>query len=267
MSRSITIVTPENIQVTYQVAGIASRFVATVIDLVLQLFLLLLVGLAINLAARLGGRSGIGLGSILTALGLVVAFLVIFAYAIFFEMLWGGCTPGKRLLGLRVVRDGGYPITLVSSVIRNVLRFIDYGLVPISPPLVLFGLPGLLCIFFSPTYKRIGDYAAGTLVIVEAGVTPFAGKRSNAAPTPAVAALLPFVRNLDRMTPEEYRIVRRFTSRRDEMELVVQAAIGERLARPLMEKLEIQVPIMYQLQFADMLDAIERRYAEDRGIL
>jgi uncharacterized RDD family membrane protein YckC len=268
MSRIITVVTPENIQVTYQVAGFASRFIAKVIDLLIQILLIVLTILVLNLIAGQTGHSGINLASIFSAIVLILLFLIIMAYGIFFEMLWGGRTPGKRLFGLRVIREGGYPINFLSSAIRNLLWFIDFGIIPLpGAPLVLGGLPGLLCIFFSPNYKRIGDYAAGTLVIIEAGTTPFSARRASAALSANAVNLLPFVRNLDRLTPEEYRTIRRFTERRFELEMVVQAAIGERLAVPLMQKLEIEAPIRFQLQYADLLEAIERRYAEERGVL
>lgn len=267
MSRTATVVTPENVPVTYQVAGFASRFVATLIDLILQILLILLVLWIMSLFMGIEGRGGFGLSSIISAVGYIVDFLILFAYPIFFEMVWGGRTPGKRLMGLRVIRDGGYPIDLVSSATRNVLRFIDFGILPIQPPLVLFGLPGLLSLFFSPAYKRIGDYAAGTLVIVESGVTPFASSRPITPPGPGVEKFMPLVRNLDRMTPAEYRAVRRFTARRRQFDLPVQAALGERLARPLLVRLEILAQIDYQLQYADLLEAIERRYTEDRGLL
>jgi uncharacterized RDD family membrane protein YckC len=263
MSRTVTVTTPENVGVTYRVAGFASRFVATLIDLIIQVLLLTLAGGAINLFAG----AGLGLGSIATAVGFIAIFLILFVYAIFFEMLWGGRTPGKRLMGLRVIKDGGYPIDLVSSAIRNVLRFIDFGILPISPPLILCGLPGLVAIFFSPTYKRIGDYAAGTLVIVEAGASPFDDRQAAPAPTASVATFLPLIRNLDRITQEDYRMVRRFTARRHQLDLNVQAALAERLARPLLDRLELPVQIHYQLQFADLLEAIERRYSEDRGTI
>jgi uncharacterized RDD family membrane protein YckC len=262
MSRTITVVTPENITVTYQVAGLASRFMATVVDLCIQALLIL------SRVVGHGGGHGISAGSLISAVGIIVLFLILLAYAIFFEMVWGGRTPGKRLFGLRVIRDGGYPIHFLASAIRNILRFIDFGIVPLpGPPLVLCGLPGLLTIFFSPTYKRIGDYAAGTLVIVEAGASPFSTRRASAVLPAEVVTLLPYVRNLDRLMPEEYRMLRRFTARRRELEMVVQAAIGERLAVPLMQKLEIEAPIRFQLQYADLLEAIERRYAEERGVL
>jgi uncharacterized RDD family membrane protein YckC len=269
LSRTITVVTPENIQVTYQVAGFASRFMATLIDLCLQLLAILLVGMILRLVAGTGAHKGIGLASLITAVGIIVVYLVLLAYAIFFEMLWGGRTPGKRLFGLRVIREGGYPINLTASVIRNALRFVDIGLLPLpgNTGLALFGLPGLLCIFFSPSYKRIGDYAAGTLVIVEAGASPFGISRGATAASRSVVAFMPMVRNLDRLTVEEYRVIRRFVARREELDIAVQAAIGERLARPLMQKLELDVPVHFQVQYADLLEAIERRYAEERGVL
>ncbi len=268
MSRTITVVTPENIQVTYQVAGFASRFMATMVDLFIQFLLILLVGLTINGIAGRSGHAGITGASLVSAIGIILLFLILIAYATFFEMLWGGRTPGKRLFGLRVIREGGYPINFLASMIRNILRFIDFGIVPLpGAPLVLCGLPGLLTIFFSPTYKRIGDYAGGTLVIVEAGATPFGTRAASAALSAGAAGLLPFVRNLDRLTPDEYRMIRRFAARRGELDVAVQAAIGERLAVPLMQKLEIEAPIRFQLQYADLLEAIERRYAEDRGVL
>lgn len=264
MSRTITIVTPENITVTYQLAGVASRFMATLIDLLLQFVLLMVVAMFFRIFNQFGS-----IFSVASFLMILAIFLVIFAYATIFEMLWGGRTPGKRLFGLRVIRDGGYPINLMSSLIRNVLRLIDLGLAPLpgASALMLWGLPGLLSIFFSPNYKRIGDYAAGTVVIVEAGITPFGARRASTAVSPAVSAFLPLVKNLDRLTVEEYQIIRRFTARRADLDLVVQAAIGERLARPLLQKLEIEAPIAFQLQFADVLEAIERRYAEERGVL
>ncbi|MCW3052312.1 MAG: putative rane protein/domain [Chthonomonadales bacterium] len=266
MSRTITVVTPENITVTYRVAGFAPRFLAFLIDFVFQLLLIVLIGMVIRLFQ---GADVLGVGNLVTAASSILVYLVLFAYPMFWEMGWGGRTPGKRLFGLRVIREGGYPINLVSSVLRNVLRLIDFGIIQLSltAGVILFGLPGLACIFFSPTYKRIGDYAGGTLVIVEEGYSPFGTRDSKPVLTPNVAAFLPLIKNIDRVTVDDYRLIRRFTSRRAGMDLVVQASIGDRLARPLIEKLELELNIGYQVQFADLLEAIERRYAEERGVL
>lgn len=266
MSRTVTVVTPENITVTYRLAGFAPRFLAFLVDFALQMLLILIMGFFLS---RLSSAEISGIGNIFTAGGTIASYIILFAYPMICEMAWGGRTPGKRLFGLRVVREGGYPINFVSSVLRNVLRFIDFGYIPLSltgTPLILWGLPGLATIFFSPSYKRIGDYAGGTLVIVEAGYTPYGGREQTEL-TPNATAFLPYVKNIDRMTVEDYRLIRRFTNRREGMDLVVQAAISDRLARPLIEKLDLELNITYQMQFADLLEAIERRYAEERGVL
>lgn len=262
MNRTVTIVTPENIHITYQLGGVASRFMALLVDLTIQFLLILLVQALVGLATGAGW-----FGSLVSATGMVLIYLITFAYPVFFEMLWGGRTPGKRLFGLRVIRDGGFPITLMPSVLRNILRFIDFGIVPLSTtPLVLFGLPGLASIFFSPLYKRLGDYAAGTLVIVEGGATPF-GRHPTESPAASVSFFLPFVKNLDRMTAEEYRVVRRFTARRGALDPALQGRIAESIALPLIHKMELAAPVTFQIQYADLLEALEMRYAEEQGIL
>ncbi len=263
LSRTITVITPENIVITYQAAGIASRFLAMAVDLLLQFMLILAVS---GIMRAVGGSGAPGIGSIASAFGIVLIWLLMFGYALFFEACWAGRTPGKRLLGLRVVRDGGYPLTFLASAVRNLLRIVDFGLFPLgSSAIVLCGLPGLLAIFFSPSYKRLGDYAAGTVVIIDKAVSPL-GEPTSPKETPEVAYLLPSVRNIDRLTPEEYEVIRRFTSRRHEFDITIQAGLGERLARPLMEKLELTPSLIAQIQYADLLEAIERRYAVENGL-
>lgn len=257
MHRTITVVTPENITVTYQAAGFASRFLAFAIDAFIQLLIIL----AISVLARF-------VGGIASAGATIAVFVVLLFYPLIFEAVWNGRTPGKRVLGLRVMRDGGYPINFTASAVRNVLKLVaDFGIFPLpGAQVMLFGLPGLLTIFFSGEYKRIGDYAAGTVVVVDEGISPFGANRSTELP-PAVQMYLPYVRNLDRITPEEYRVLRRFVARRRELEIGVQAALSEKIARRLLPKLEISAPVQVQVQLADLLEAIERRYAEEYGVL
>src|SRR5205823_14921999 len=128
-------------------------------------------------------------------------------------------------------------------------------------------VPGIVCIFFSPTYKRIGDYAAGTLVIVERGAAPFGARRKTRALSPTARELFPQIKNLDRLTEDEYRLVRRFTARRDEIDAAVQSVLAQRIAVPLMQKLEMRLPALPPHRYADLLEALERRYAEEHGIL
>lgn len=268
MTRTVSIITPENIEVTYELAGVASRFMATLVDIIIQVLMIALIYGVVRLAGGAEAVSGIGISSIASAAGTIVVFLVMYFYALLFEAFWAGRTPGKRVFGLRVIRDGGYPLTFVASAIRNLLRLADFGIFPFSgAPMVLLGLPGLLTIFLSPRYKRIGDYAAGTLVIVEQKRSPFGSRSAEAILSPSAAALLPLVRNLDRLTPDDYRVLRRFVARRQELDISVQAALGEKIARSMLTRLEIDLPVRYQLQYADFLEALERRYAQEQGVL
>ena len=89
----------------------------------------------------------------------VISFIIDWGYFMFFELLWNGRSPGKRLMNCRVIRDGGLPVNFTSSLIRNFLRPVDYLLSAL--------MVGFFIVFASPTYKRLGDIAAGTIVITE----------------------------------------------------------------------------------------------------
>jgi uncharacterized RDD family membrane protein YckC len=264
-ARIVSVITPENITVEYQLAGVATRSLALIVDLCIQMILFVLLSIAVGFIRNVG----FGIDHIVVFVGAIGGFSILFVYNIFFEMTCGGRTPGKRVFGLRVIRDGGYPVTFVASCIRNILRFIDMGLIPLPTGgvLPLWGAPGLISVFVSHQYKRIGDYAAGTIVIHEVSATPFGISPVQDSLRAEIEQIIPMVRNLDRMTPNEFRIVRRFTSRRAKLELTVQAAVAESIARPLLDKLDMRVQVYYQTQYADILEAIERRYIEENGIL
>src|SRR5437016_2743553 len=159
MSRRIQIITPENIEISYELAGIGSRFIAVLVDHLIQLTLIVLILLGVSyFSAGFVGRLTGGQASMLVmAIAIMAVFLIIFGYFIFFELIWGGRTPGKRITGLQVIRDGGYPIDPYSSFVRNIVRIVD-----LIPP--MYGV-GIISVFISSEYKRLGDYAAGTLVI------------------------------------------------------------------------------------------------------
>ncbi len=148
----VTIATPEGIELQLQLAGLGSRFIAGLTDLIIQI--VLLVALALVTGAFSGGE---GLNATVYVIG---AFLILFFYPIVFEMLTRGRTPGKRLTHLRVVRDTGAPDDLPASAIRSVMRIID-------GPLLLY-LPTVISILVTARNQRPGDLAAGTLVIREA---------------------------------------------------------------------------------------------------
>jgi uncharacterized RDD family membrane protein YckC len=142
----LAISTPEGVEVELTLAGIGSRFISGGIDWVIQIFVL--VALAVVLRQ---------IGDVGAAILASAFFAVIFFYDVLFEVLGGGRTPGKRAAGLRVVRSGGRPITFVRSALRNILRIID-----ILPG---FYAIGMIVIFITHRNQRIGDLAAGTLVV------------------------------------------------------------------------------------------------------
>src|ERR1051326_8767456 len=126
MSRTLHVVTPENIEVGYELAGMGSRFLAVLVDHTLQVALIL----AVLIAGSLGGWTGSLLAGsaslLLIAVATFVAFAIFFGYFAFFEIAWAGRTPGKRAVGLRVSRDGGYPVDPYYAIIRNLVRIIDF---------------------------------------------------------------------------------------------------------------------------------------------
>jgi hypothetical protein len=125
---------------------------------------------------------------------------------------------------------------------------------------------GLTSVFISSDYKRLGDYAGGTIVIKERTASDLEESVRQPA-SPSVAFFMPLIKNLDVLTTEDYRILHRFAQRRYEFDIPVQAYLGMRLALPLIQRMQLEVPIQAQLHYADVVEAIERRYVDDRGIL
>lgn len=259
MSRQVRFVTPENIEVSYEIAGIGSRYMAAVVDHLLQLAIILLIAWAASLVSVTASVfNSADLPIYVQAISGLVIFAVIFGYFVLFELLGGGRTPGKRLTGLRVVRDGGYPIDLYASIVRNLVRIVDF--LPFA-----YGV-GLGSIFLSPDYKRLGDYAAGTLVIKDRSADTLR-IRTVREHSPLVAQFLPFVRNVDQLTLEEFHAIRRFVDRRHELQPAIQAHIAHRLASPIITRLGIEAPLVSAYQLADLLEAIELKFVEERGLL
>lgn len=148
--------TPENVNFAYEVVGIGTRFIAAVIDTCLLAIALVVINLAAffvfdNLLevarAWVAGIAG------------VLTFGIFWGYYIFFELSWNGQSPGKRWSNIRVIRRDGTPITLAESIIRNLVRLVDF--LPMS-----YGA-GVITMFIHPQSCRLGDLAAGTLVVRE----------------------------------------------------------------------------------------------------
>lgn len=156
MRKLFKILTPENVNVEYELAGLGSRTLAAIIDSLVQGALILLV-VIIMLAAGINFQELDWLGTTVLSLGITVLFIILFGYYIFFEMIMNGQTPGKKAAKLRVVRKTGEPVTFFDSFVRNILRLAD-----MLPSLYLVGSAFLV---FTSNYQRIGDLAANTIVV------------------------------------------------------------------------------------------------------
>jgi uncharacterized RDD family membrane protein YckC len=165
VERSVDIDTGESIVLSYELAGLGSRFLALFADLFVQTVAAIVLVAGALLIALLpvwrskfyGGHLAKTTYVIIFATAVVAYFLIFFGYFIIFEWRWQGRTPGKRLVGIRTVRDGGFPLDFTSSAIRNLVRVLEAALG--------FYAVSALCTLLSPQNKRLGDFAAGTIVV------------------------------------------------------------------------------------------------------
>jgi uncharacterized RDD family membrane protein YckC len=201
----ISVATPEGVTLEVTLAGVGSRFAAGLLDQLLRSAVLVAVLILLSIVGARGDVSG---GVFVFGL-LVALFLVQFAYDVLFETLASGRTPGKRWTGLRVVRAGGQPVGFVASMVRNVLRIVD--------ALPGFYLVGMLAVLLTRNNQRLGDLAAGTLVVRER-------KQRTALPQAMVARLEPVPADADSslwdvsaVSAEDVATVRRFLDRRDSL--------------------------------------------------
>lgn len=165
----VTAETPEGIQLELRPAGLCPRFYAFMIDWGVRL--MVLYGTA-TISAFFGG---IGL-----AFYIILTFVLEWFYPVIFELSASGATPGKRLLGLKVVMDDGLPVTPAASLTRNLLRVADF-----LPFLYGFAIISMLT---RTDCKRLGDIASGTLVVHQPRLSPVI-ELSEVVPAPPVIAL------------------------------------------------------------------------------
>src|SRR5438477_5079564 len=202
LAQTIDVETPELVVFSYTIAGVGSRAPAAVIDSLLCIAALILIALSLSaLAPRESASTTPGVFDAWAAAIFVIAiFCLLWGYYVLFEGLADGQTPGKRLLRLRVVRDGGYSVTFAASAVRNLVRIVD-----IQP--ALFYAVGMVSVIFSKSGKRLGDIVAGTIVVREGLVrqlAPGESKQSSEAPAPLDAML----------TEDEFLVLERFMERR-----------------------------------------------------
>lgn len=151
LHRRIALETPEHVKLEYQLADLGSRAAALAVDLAIIVAAMLLVALVFRYTGGFG-----------QAVLYIVSFFAVWGYFLFFEAVWDGRTPGKRAVGLRVLHDGGEPLSFQGSVLRNLIRIVD-----LQPGLT--GMAGAASILFNRRAQRLGDLVAGTIVVRDTG--------------------------------------------------------------------------------------------------
>jgi len=215
LDTTVRLITPERIVFDYPLAGPFRRFFAYVLDLLIMVATVIVISIA-GAILTLGTASGAGPM-------LAGYFVLIWGYGAFFEGLFNGQTPGKRGVGIRVVSDQGVPITGAQAVLRNLVGAVD-TLLP------FFYLPGLLSMVLTEKFQRLGDLAAGTMVVVEERQRRVGVIRLK---EPAVDALLPWLPLRIAAGPEMARALSDYVKSRGKF----SAALREEMARPLAKPL------------------------------
>lgn len=211
--------TPEHVVIDYEIAGLGSRGLAAIID-TLIVFALMTANLLV--AMKLYSTFKVVVGAWIP----LAQFVVVWGYFTLFEGFRDGQTPGKKWMGLRVIRDTGHPITVREAGARNLLRIVDL----LPPPYLL----GILFIAFHPKGKRIGDLVAGTVVVrdrpADAPVALVEGEGD------AVATGAP------QLSDEDFRILREFVGRAPQLPPVVRTRLATQLAARIADRYPTRDP-------------------------
>jgi uncharacterized RDD family membrane protein YckC len=228
-SESHTVETPEQTNIEFTVAGVGSRFLALLIDALIQAAVLIVGFLAVSLFGLFGVATKLPLArSWILAAVVTGAFLLFYGYFIFFEIFWSGQTPGKRRIGLRVIKETGRRLSPIETVARNLLRIVDQ-----MPGVYAVGIVVAL---LNKQNKRLGDFVAGSLVVREAFLSEI--KRSWTAST-APAAVSHAAVGAERLTDEDLILIESFLQRRDQLDYVIRKRIATEIFSRVENKLTI----------------------------
>lgn len=213
-------VTPEAVALDLPLAGLGSRLLAAFVDALIEVGIVV----AILAAGATFGPASISGGAV-AVLSAIAFSVVLLGYPAIFEGVWEGRTPGKKAAGLRVLSASGQPVTWAQVLIRNVFRLVDQ---------YLFVVIGAVSILVTPRSQRLGDLAAGTIVVHDE-------KASLPAPFEIRAdeELERLAGTMDPagVTEREYSILRSYLQRREQMRPGPRAELAAKLAEAFREKL------------------------------
>ena len=274
MKDSIFLSTPEHAALEFELAGLGSRFMAHVIDLLLIVLVLLgfwlflLLG-PVSLLVRDALGASESFGSYGIALMILVSFVVIWGYFFLIEGYFQGITPGKKYMGLRVLREDGLPIGFYESAVRNFVRAAD----AFPPPTYLLG--GAV-IHLDPSGKRLGDMVAGTIVIRESFPKPIE-TRTGAAWAARVEqghSRQPLSLSGGNITVKQLDLIEQYLNRRSTFSLERRKSLAQSMADPLWkisgrekkEEISLEGILQRDESFLQQLLAMANEKAPQKGI-
>ena len=243
--------TPELVAIEMPLAGIGSRFIALLLDMILWFAsLIVLIILFRFLAPALHAFNRL---SEQWAIAIVIFLIFLFQWGYFtlFEAFWNGQTPGKKIARIRVIQRSGRPIGIIESMARNFIRFID--------EIPSFYAVGIVAVFVTRQHQRLGDLAAGTIVVRdraqesslwgESGAHEWSPRTFTAASlSPQNLPLEPHMRvslppaDIAKLTSGDLEVLESFLSRRLDMPLDTRAALAERISSALRAKSGLEIP-------------------------
>jgi uncharacterized RDD family membrane protein YckC len=242
----LNIDTPELVDIEMPLAGIGSRFIALLVDyLIWVAALVALIFLADFLLPTAKGPSHAS-EQWAVALVIFIIFLFNWGYFTLFEAFWNGQTPGKRVARIRVIQRSGRAIGLFESMARNLVRYMDQ--------IPFFYAVGVIAMFCSKQHQRLGDLAAGTLVVRDREQeTPLwggSGSRTfteqafaqhSPMPEPHLAVTLA-VAGIAKLSATDLEVLEGFFARRLDMPLPTRYALAERIAAAIQAKSGLERP-------------------------
>lgn len=259
---TLIIETPERVPLHFALASIGNRFLACAFDHALQtLAIVLLYIIFINVANDLNFSGMANAPKWAIALLIIVGFILWTSYFVVFEWLWNGQTPGKRWLKLRVIREDGRPITFWEAAVRNILRIVDM----FYPP---FYSIGLICVFISARDQRVGDLAAGSVVVREREAE--APSFNQVFDSPVFDSALrrsfkpvPFTAEMSLVRESEIEVVEAFLRRRWDLPDNTRMWIAWRVATPFLYKLRPAYDLS-TFTYEGFLEELLHRYRAER---
>ncbi|NNE01143.1 MAG: RDD family protein, partial [Pirellulaceae bacterium] len=264
LDTTIAVVTPENIAFDYQLAGPFRRLPAYLIDLAVRWGIILGVVLVLGLIGGFAGVFSSLAGPLMQALTVILIFVVSWFYGTILEAYYNGRTVGKWACGIRVIDVDGRPVSGRSALLRNLLRTAD--LAPVAalsqinedaPPFFLIstGMIGLISMIFTRRMQRLGDLAAGTMVIVDERAWRLPVAKVD---DPRVPALSSYVPGDYRVSRSMARTLAVYAERRHYLTPARRREIARHLTDPLIDRFEFRADIdpdllLYSLYYRTFL--------------